>query len=297
MVKQIYNLTLEELISQVKTDLITKEYVVNDINKSNYNIKLSIPHRADFFSLIILEKGICEYTINDYQSKITANDILFCPNSGTFTTDRISDDYKAKYIVFTTDFISKAGFNYRSNDILKSFSNNPISIISGNADLFKRIKFYLTELQSLNDTTKDNYYSNELIWHFFSLLIYELDNYFKSIETVQPTSPRGEDLATKFFLLLRENYKEHHDVQFYADSLFVTRKYLSKMIKKTMFKTSREIINQVLITEAKILLRNYHTSVSDAASELNFSDQSVFSKFFKKHTGQTPSEYKKNDFF
>lgn len=69
------------------------------------------------------------------------------------------------------------------------------------------------------------------------------------------------------------------------------------MIKKTMLKSSRDIINHVLITEAKILLRNYHTSVSDAALELNFSDQSVFSKFFKKHTGQTPSDYKKNDLF
>ncbi|PBJ07993.1 AraC family transcriptional regulator [Flavobacterium sp. ACN6] len=297
MEKQIYNLTLEELISQVKTDLITKEYVVCDMDKTNYNIELNMLHKADFFALVLIEKGSCSYTVNARKSKITANDVLFCPMHETFTIDHISDDYKAKYILFTLDFISQAGFNYRSNDILKSFSNNPFIIISGEMEIFERIKFYLNQLQSLNNTQQDNYYFNELIWHSFSLLIYEVDNYFKSIEITKPISPRGEDLATKFFMLLRENFKEHHDVQFYADRLFVTRKYLSKMIKKTMLKSSREIINHVLVTEAKILLRNYHISVSDAALELNFSDQSVFSKFFKKHTGQTPSDYKKNDHF
>jgi AraC family transcriptional activator of pobA len=297
MEKHLYNLTLEELISQVKTNLITKEYVVCDMDKTHYNLELNMLHKTDFFSMILIEKGTCCYTVNDTKSKITANDMLFCPMYETFTIDHISDDYKAKYILFTTDFLSQAGFNYRSNDILKSFSNNPFIIVSGKMELFERVKFYLNQLQSLNNTEQDNYYFNELIWHSFSLLIYEMDNYFKSIEITQAISPRSEDLTTKFFKLLRENFKEHHDVQFYADRLYVTRKYLSKMIKKTMLKSSREIINHLLITEAKILLRNYHTSVSDAASELNFSDQSVFSKFFKKHTGLTPSDYKKNDHF
>ncbi|KIO51850.1 helix-turn-helix domain-containing protein [Flavobacterium hibernum] len=297
MDNQVYNLTLEELINQVKTDLITREYVVCSMDSTNYNIELNMPHKADFFSLVLIEEGFCTYKVNDNKSRVEANDVLFSPISETFIIDHISDDYKAKYILFTTNFITQAGFNYRSNDILKSISSNPAIIINNEIALFKRLKFYLDELESLNDAENKNYYFNELIWHSFSLLIYEIDNYFRKIEIVRPTTPRGEDLTTRFFELLRENYKEHHDVQFYADSLFVTRKYLSKMIKKTMLKSSREIINHLLVTEAKILLRNYNTSVSDAATELKFSDQSVFSKFFKKHTGQTPSDYKKDDLY
>lgn len=293
MEKQIYNLTLEELISKIKTDLITTEYIVYDMDKNNYNIELNLNQKADFFSLILLENGYCNYTVNNKKKSLKANEILFCPMHQTFTIEHISNDYYAKSMLFTTDFILQSGFNYRSNDILKSFSDNPFITISNNKELFLRFRFYLNQLQSLNNSEKNNYYFNELIWHSFSLLIYEIDNYFKSIDTIKTSSPRSEDLTTKFFTLLRGNFKEHHDVQFYADSLFVTRKYLSKMIKKTMFKSSREIINHLLITEAKALLRNYNTSISDAALELSFSDQSVFSKFFKKHTGQTPSDYKK----
>lgn len=297
MKNQVYNLSFEELINQVKTDLISKEFVISSVNKSNYNLALNIPHKANFFAIVLIEKGKCCYTVNDQKMNVCENEILFSPMLQTFTIDYISDDYQAKSILFTADFIAQAGFNYRSNDILKSFSSNPIIIINNDLELFKRSKFYLDQLESLNDSGKENYYFNELIYHSFSSLVYEMDNYFKKIEISRPTTPRGEDLTTKFFLLLRENYKEHHDVQFYADRLFVTRKYLSKVIKKTMLKSSREIINHVLITESKILLKNNYTSISDTAAELNFSDQSVFSKFFKKHTGQTPSDYKKTDLF
>lgn len=297
MDKQIYNLTLKELINQVKTDLINKEFVVSSTDKSNNNLVLNIPQKTNFFTIVLVEKGHCYYTVNDLKTSVYENEILFAPMLQTFTIDHISDDYLAKSILFTADFITQAGFNYRSNDILKSFSSNPTIIIKNELELLKRSQFYLDQLESLNNTEKENYYFNELIYHSFSSLIYELDNYFKRIEISRPTTPRGEDLTTKFFLLLRENFKEHHDVQFYADKLFVTRKYLSKVIKTTMLKSSREIINHVLITEAKILLKNNYTSISDTATELNFSDQSVFSKFFKKHTGQTPSDYKKNDLF
>lgn len=297
MSSQICNLTLDQFIKQIKTDLITTEYFVGEMDKNNHHLELNIAHKPDFFCLVVMEDGTCNYTVNDTKSKITKGDILLCPSYETFTIDHISDDYKAKFILFTTDYLLKTGFNYRSNDILKSFSSNPFFTITGQSELLSRVKFYISNMESLNDNDSQIYYRHELIWHTFSLLIYELDNHFKSIEVAPPTSPRREDLTAKFFLLLRENFKVHHEVQFYADSLFITRKYLSKMIKKTMLKSPREIINHVLVNEAKVLLRNHQTSVSEAAIELNFSDQSVFSKFFKKHTGQTPSEFKKNVLF
>lgn len=297
MKNQIHNLSLEELINQVKTDLINKEFFVSSVNKSNYNVALNIPQKANFFAIVLIEKGHCSYSVNDQKTNIYANEILFSPMLQTFTIDHISDDYQAKSILFTVDFITQAGFNYKSNDILKSLSSNPIIIINNELELFEKCIFYVNQLEILNNTEKENYYFNELIYHNFSSLIYEIDNYFKKIEITRPTTPRGEDLTTKFFILLRENFKEHHDVQFYADRLFVTRKHLSKVIKATMLKSSREIINHVLITESKILLKNNYTSISDTATELNFSDQSVFSKFFKKHTGKSPSDYKKSDLF
>jgi AraC family transcriptional activator of pobA len=64
---------------------------------------------------------------------------------------------------------------------------------------------------------------------------------------------REDELTTSFFILVREHFKEQHNVQFYADKLCISRKYLTKVINKTMFKAPRDIIHQVLAVEARLL--------------------------------------------
>jgi AraC-like DNA-binding protein len=68
---------------------------------------------------------------------------------------------------------------------------------------------------------------------------------------------------------------------------------LSRITKAYNGKRTIKWINDVLVTEAKILLRKPNNTVQQVADELNFGDQSSFGKFFKKHTGLTPREYMK----
>lgn len=287
-------LNLDQFISQVKTDLRTRDFVVDSRDYSNYNLSLNIPHKANFFSLILIENGSSRITINDQKYEINTSEILLSPKSETFSVNFVSKDYKSKMILFTADYITRSGYNYKSNDMLKSMSKNSSQVIS-HRELYESLKFLIDKLESLNNVERDDYYSNELTWHYFSLLAYEIDNHFKKTDTIIATTSREESLTTRFFTLLRENFMKQHDVQFYADQLFITRKYLSKVIKKTMLRSTRDIINQVLITEAKVLLKSPDASVSQISTLLNFSDHAVFSKFFKKHTGQSPSDYRKND--
>jgi AraC-like DNA-binding protein len=72
-----------------------------------------------------------------------------------------------------------------------------------------------------------------------------------------------------------------------------TASNLSRIMKAFSGKTAVKWINDVLVTEAKILLRKPGATVQQIADELNFGDQSSFGKFFKKHTGLTPREYRK----
>lgn len=64
-----------------------------------------------------------------------------------------------------------------------------------------------------------------------------------------------------------------------------------------MSKSPRDIIHQVLAVEARLLLKNPNLNVSEVAAQLKFSDQASFSKFFKKHTGRSPLEYRKDDLY
>ncbi len=79
---------------------------------------------------------------------------------------------------------------------------------------------------------------------------------------------------------------------FYAAQLNLTPKYLSTLIRQTSGRTASEWIDDYVILEAKNLLKYSTMSVQEIAYSLNFPNQSFFGKYFKNHTGQTPSGYR-----
>ena len=98
----------------------------------------------------------------------------------------------------------------------------------------------------------------------------------------------ANDLSDRFFRLLTIHYKKHRSVQFYADKLNLTPKYLSTAIKKVTGRPILEWIHEAVLIDAKMLLRTTHLTVQQISDQLNFSSPSAFVQFFKKHTGKTP---------
>nr|WP_262903894.1 helix-turn-helix domain-containing protein [Myroides odoratimimus] len=76
--------------------------------------------------------------------------------------------------------------------------------------------------------------------------------------------------------------------------MYISRKHLTKIIVEVFQKTPKQIISETIILEAKVLLRNPKSSITDIINELNFTDLSVFSKFFKTHAGVSPTDFKNN---
>ena len=96
----------------------------------------------------------------------------------------------------------------------------------------------------------------------------------------------------QFIKLVSENYAKHHQVIFYADQLCMSPKYLSKLIKEVSGKSAPEWIDAYVMLEAKHLLKYSDMPVKEIVFRLNFSNQTVFYKYFKAHTGMTPTEYR-----
>ena len=93
--------------------------------------------------------------------------------------------------------------------------------------------------------------------------------------------------------MLAKEFSRHRSLSFYANKLNTTSKYLSEVVKKQTGKTAGEWIEHTVILEAKVLLQNRELGIAQVSDLLNFSDQSVFGKFFKTHTGISPLEYRK----
>lgn len=96
----------------------------------------------------------------------------------------------------------------------------------------------------------------------------------------------------QFIKLVSENYTRQRQVLFYADQLCMSPKYLSKLVKEVSGKSAPEWIDAYVMLEAKHLLKYSDMPVKEIVFRLNFSNQTVFYKYFKAHSGMTPTEYR-----
>lgn len=114
----------------------------------------------------------------------------------------------------------------------------------------------------------------------------------RSTEAVLSYRNRNNEYFKAFMDTLSQHYMQQRSVGFYASELHLTPKYLTTIIRKTSGRTAIEWIDEYVILEAKNLLKYSTMSVQEIAYCLNFPNQSFFGKYFKNHTGVTPSAYR-----
>lgn len=95
-----------------------------------------------------------------------------------------------------------------------------------------------------------------------------------------------------FRRLLDKEHRRLHSVKEYATELGVSTKTLTNHVAECSPHSPLEIINGRLVLEAKRLLRYSNMMVKEIAFELGFDDPSYFVKFFKRHTGQLPADFR-----
>ena len=110
--------------------------------------------------------------------------------------------------------------------------------------------------------------------------------------TAAQHNPRLNQIFERFIALVNEYHSSERGMAFYADKLCLTPKYLSKLIKQASGRSAPDWIDEFVVLEAKNLLKYSNMAIKEIVFQLHFPNQSVFYKFFKTHTGMTPSEYR-----
>lgn len=127
----------------------------------------------------------------------------------------------------------------------------------------------------------------------FSLLTYIQKLYKAEALASRNYLSLKEKQVRQFRSLVARHFREEKSVQFYADKLNITPKYLSEFLLVQTGKSAKHIINSVIFLDAKSLLKQTSLSVQEISFQLGFPDASYFSKAFKKVVGITPLTYRK----
>ena len=103
-------------------------------------------------------------------------------------------------------------------------------------------------------------------------------------------SYRVRELFNRFMMLLEKDYKISREVNYYAEQMNISSKYLTNIVNQVTGHTPKTIIDQYVILQLKMHLKRTTQSIKEMAWEFHFADVSFFCRYFKKHTGLTPQQ-------
>lgn len=147
------------------------------------------------------------------------------------------------------------------------------------------------------NSSDDPAFRRETILHL--LHIYYWDFYVHFQKTVNrgadlvPLNSNKESIAFRFAMLVYEHYKNHKEMAFYADKLCITSQYLTRTIQEVNGQSARELLADHVVLEVKALLRDANLEIKDIVRQTGFSNQSSLSRFFRRYTGMSPTEYRR----
>ncbi len=298
MEEDIKSFDLQEYINIIKPqDVYEGQVIVTELSGSNFapGVEDEFPLLFDAFSSLLVCRGEAVVSMDYMPYTLTKHMVLERGNVQILNGFKLSHDFLGYQLILGRGFISHLfeGTIVIPKEYALSKRFEPV------------LKLDATEFQLLLNIIEKLRQNIRRTDHFFqkALIINEVRNYTMELADMgmQRIKSSGEkleinhleDLTLRFFALLVENCKKWHEVSEYSTELCVTPVYLSRTVKSVTGKTAMDWINNARIAEAKILLRRTDLNVQELADKLNFSDQSAFGKFFKKHTGKSPVEYKR----
>lgn len=142
----------------------------------------------------------------------------------------------------------------------------------------------------------DPVFLRETILHLLRIYFWDFYVHFQKKTRDEKDSfvnTNKETIAFKFAMLVSEHYKMRREVAYYADCLCISPAYLTKVIQEVNGQSAHEMIADHVVMEIKALLRNPNLDIKDVAQQTGFCNQSSLSRFFRKHTALSPSEYRR----
>ena len=266
-----------------------------EVFDANRHFSVKYPHRHDFFEVLYLQKGSGYHVIDGNKYEIKPPCVFFM-SPGQAHKLELSNDIEGFIFIFTADFYLLNRSNQNSLIEFPFFytihQDNPPLLLENESDiLFLETLFR----QSIREIRLTGEYIPELLRSILDLILTTCASRYHVNESLL-TKGKGLILVKRFFHLVEENHQKNLSLSDYAGMIGVTPNHLTQTVKILTGKTSSQIIKTKQLMEIKRLLVHTNLSVSEIASQLNFDDQSYFTKFFKRETGMTPIQYRTERF-
>ncbi|HEX7846128.1 MAG TPA: helix-turn-helix domain-containing protein, partial [Chitinophagaceae bacterium] len=241
--------------------------------------------RRQFNLVYILLGGVHDVYLGADYRWLKPNDLVIVPENMVYASKNVHS-CKGYCMHFKTEFIQPL----LTKPIAEEFSYLDIE-----AEHIINVTHEESELiqQSFRDIIKEyERFSPEkdyLLRNYIHILLLRLREIYRPhAKKITESATRTMKIAGQFKRLVEKNFMTIREVSQYAAMLHITPKHLSEVVKEHTGKSPKEIINDVLLLEAKVLLGSTDLNITEIAHRLQFGDQAHFSHFIKQYTGSSP---------
>ena len=237
---------------------------------------------------IFVKEGHCKVEIDLMKHDIKAPCVVNIKQGQILQCESISSDFNASFIVLSKRFSDNLFILLKDCPVYGTVSLSPvIAIPDGLVDKFDRFYDHIREI-----------FSDEKGKYAYQAMTLTIASFFYECGTqcylpFHESLPKGSNrLVEKFIVLVQQNFKNEHFLEYYAEILSVSTKHLSRTVKEVTGYSAVEWIDRFIILETKVLLKSTNLTIQQISDELNFNSQSFFGKYFKKHTGISPKKFR-----
>lgn len=269
---------------KIKENRILVMYATNVVPdifyKANYNSK------GILISLCV--KGSVAVQVNLQKTILGAGDLLTVLPQSIVGVKELETESLFLCLLFDFDDISELVLPSDYN-FLKTLFSQPVISLSDENQLSYQTYFDLLK------TNFDNPYSKfhpQIIKYLLFSLIGQINVYYQQREAFLNPTSRKDIAIFQFYNLVHQYYMTERSVQFYADLLKLTPKYLTTLIRLRTGISASKVISEMVVIKAKSYLQGTDLPVYEIAHQLHFADATTFCRYFRKHTGEKPLEYR-----
>lgn len=283
---EMFNVDLEKTgwVEQYENDLLL-------VHDPCFKFHFKEPYKLPLVLAIICESGEASGAINLKPYHMRKNSFLIVLSGQIMEAYDVSSDFEGTYIFMSERFLSRLDIDnsYKfyeavENEPLQQFDDQTAAAFHLYVDMSKA----MIQLKDRNPNTGE-------ALHLLTKLFFLMMGWFIHHDAVANGSQtRNSVVMNRFVSLVKQNYREHRDVEYYADKMNMTAKYMSALVKKTSGKSALQWIEDYVILDAKAQLSSTRDSIQSISYNLNFPSQSFFGRYFKRVVGVSPSEYRQS---
>lgn len=247
-------------------------------------------HRLYDMIVLLCLDGNMEICINMKTFQLGPSSLMTIFPDANIKLGNLTEDFRCYVITIQRELLTKAFYVKNILSIQTILHQFPvIKLENKEMALFVH---YFSFLAQIHERLKHTH--PEIIRCHLMALLMSLNAIYKvqNVKGCNSAMTRSKIICHDFVELVRKHYTEERQLQFYADKLCITPKYLMAVIKKDLGRNPKTIIDDALITIAKHQLKTTDLSVKQICDNLNFPNPSFFGKFFKRHVGVSPKEYR-----